>query len=412
MLLMLAAVSCTPPAKARRGPTIPATGAIAVAAGDYHTCALLKNGTVSCWGQNEFGQLGDPTTEGGTAGNPGGSSALPTPTVVAGLAGVTQIATGAYFTCALLTDRTVSCWGDNEYGELGNAVDIGTFNPTATPTPVAGLTGVSQIAAGGDHTCALLTDRTVTCWGWNAHGELGNPTNATTDNANPSPTAVAGLTEVTQITAGVDHTCALLTDHTVSCWGNNYFGELGNPTNTEENQTSIASPTPTAVGGLTGVTRVVAGDYHTCAVLADGSLTCWGHNYFGELGNSDTTGFVHSTPTPVAGLIGATTQVAGGYTHTCALQSNATVACWGENYTGELGYSTANFDQTHHQTPTVIANLTGVAGITAGYYHSCAPLTNGTVVCWGDNYYGQLGNAADNGNDDANPTPTLVAGIP
>jgi alpha-tubulin suppressor-like RCC1 family protein len=418
LLLACALTSCAPPAKgSHRTTALAPTAAIAVAAGDYHTCALLENSTVTCWGQNEFGQLGDPSTEGGTTVNPGGSGAFPTPTVVAGLTGVSQIATGSYFTCALLKGGTVSCWGDNQYGELGNPTGIGTYNPTATPTPVAALSGVAQIAAGGDHTCALMTDGTVTCWGWNDHGELGNTTNVETDNGNPSPTGVdlSAFTQngvhVTQITAGVDHTCALLSDSTVACWGNNYYGELGNPNNTEINQTSISNPTPAAVVGLNGVNRVTAGQYNTCAVMTDGTIRCWGQNNFGELGNGDTTGFVHSVPTQVGALLTSAKQVAGGYTHTCAVLTDNTVACWGENYLGELGYGTSAFDQTKHPTPVVLG-LMGVSQVTAGDYHTCVVLTNGTVDCWGDNYYGQSGNVTNVGNRVSNPAPAEVPGIP
>ncbi len=167
---------------------------------------------------------------------------------MAGLTDVTQIATGARHTCALLDDSTLTCWGYNIYGQLGNTTNNGTENPNHTPTAVAGLADVTQVGPGGTQTCALHGEGTVTCWGNNINGQLGNTTNNGTNNANPTPAPVAGLTDVTQQEGGNYFGCALLDDGVVVCWGLNLYGQLGNTTNSG---TLNPNPTPTPVAGLT-----------------------------------------------------------------------------------------------------------------------------------------------------------------
>jgi hypothetical protein len=190
-----------------------ATDTRAVAAGDAHTCALAGDGTVSCWGGDDFGQLGD-----------GGGADRPSPITVAlagaPAGGATAIAAGAQHTCALALDGQIICWGRGDAGQLGRSGD-GVAG--AGPGVVQGVPAASAIAAGGDHTCAVATDQTLWCWGANDQGQLGNGLEAPSGD----PGQVAGLTQVVGVTAGAAHTCAWRKDGTVWCWGGNQSGQLG-----------------------------------------------------------------------------------------------------------------------------------------------------------------------------------------
>ena len=340
-----------------------------IAAGLWHTCALLAGGTVDCWGDT-------------------GSS---WPVAVSGIANATQITAGDHHTCALLAGGRIDCWGDNRYGELGN----GTTNDSSTPVAVSGITNATQITAGYEHTCALLAGGTVDCWGYNDYGELGN---ATTITNSSTPVAVTGITNATQITAGYGHACALLAGGQIDCWGHNDSGQLGNGTTTD-------SSTPVAVSGITNATQITAGYEHTCALLAGGTVDCWGANESGELGNGTTTDSV--TPVAVRGITNAT-QITDGEFHTCALLAGGQIDCWGANDYGELGNGT--WTESSTTTPVAVRRITNATQITAGGEHTCALLAGGQIDCWGANDYGQLGNGTT--TDAATTTPVAVSGIP
>jgi alpha-tubulin suppressor-like RCC1 family protein len=210
------------------------------------------------------------------------------------LNGVLRIAAGSYHTCALLSDGAVECWGANFYGQLGN----GTTGMPSPVTTVSGLTDAASIAGAGDDTCVVRSDGTVKCWGWNLYDQLGNGTPGGPQSCAPeepcsnTPVEVLGLQTATAVTAGADYFCALRSGGAVECWGINVSGQLGGGT------TKTTSPTPVAVSGLSGAIDIAAGANHTCALLADGTVECWGANYYGQLGNGTTTG--STTPVPVS----------------------------------------------------------------------------------------------------------------
>ena len=216
-----------------------------LAAGLYHTCAILDDGSVSCWGYNSNGQLGDGTTT--NRNTPTQTSSLGTDrTAVA-------ISTGQHHTCAILDDGSVSCWGDNDYGKLGDGTTTDRNTPTQTSSLGTDRTAVA-ISAGDYHTCAILDDGSVSCWGYNDYGQLGDGT--TTDRNTPTQTSSLGTDRTAvAITAGDYHTCAILDDGSVSCWGYNSYGQLGDGTTTNRNtptQTSSLGTDRTAVAITAG----------------------------------------------------------------------------------------------------------------------------------------------------------------
>jgi alpha-tubulin suppressor-like RCC1 family protein len=396
-------------ARSSSGSGAGSSGAVvaAISAGGGNTCALLPNGTVECWGYG-----------GGEVGN-GSMSDSVTPVAVTGLTGVTAISAGGGGTaCALLSNGTVDCWGSTSDGQLGNGTTSSSYS---TPVTVTGLTGVTAISVGADSTCALLSNGTVDCWGNTSDGQLGNGTTTGPDTCpdgpcSSIPVAVTGLTGVTAISAGDDSTCALLSNGTVDCWGSNGYGQLGNGTTTGPDTCSggvdgnPCSTTPVEVSGLTRVTAISAGAGYACALLSNGTVDCWGNTSTGQLGNGTSTGPdtcsgnpCSTTPVKVSGLTGVTA-VSAGASNTCALLSNGTADCWGDNFYGQLGIGTSTGPDSCSgypcsTTPVVVTGLAGVTAISAGSDHICAVLSSGPVDCWGYNQDGELGNGSESGPD-------------
>ena len=359
--------------------------AISVAAGGSHTCAVTSGGRVKCWGWNGYGQLGDGTTDSRT-----------TPMDVSGLAsGVIGVAAGRYHTCAVTAGGGVKCWGSNGRGQLGD----GTTTDRLTPVDVSGLgSGVSALAAGAEHTCAVTAGGGVKCWGYNGYGQLGDGTTI----GRTTPVDVNGLgSGVSVVAAGRYHTC-VMTAGGVKCWGGNSNGQLGDGT-------TQSRTTPVDVSGLgSGVTAVAAGESHTCAVMDavhGGGVKCWGYNYRGQLGDGTTTDRL--VPVDVSGLANGVSAVAAGTYHSCAMKAEGGVKCWGFNIFGQLGDGTAG----DRNVPTDVSGLaSGVSGVAAGGDHTCAVMDTvrgGGLKCWGNNGSGQLGN----GTTDKHTTPVEVSGL-
>ncbi|MEM7129112.1 MAG: hypothetical protein AAF702_22460 [Chloroflexota bacterium] len=362
----------------------------AIAVAREHTCALMTDGGVKCWGYNRMGSLGNGTFTGSL-----------TPVTPAGLtSGVSAISAGGYSTCALLNSGRVKCWGLNGSDQLGNGVPTFFTSPQLT----IGLSGVISSTAGGlAHTCSLMTSGDVRCWGRNHVGQLGNGTSI----AASEPEAVINLDgPVSSITSGYFHTCALLaSDGSIKCWGHNEgFGQLGDGTGMNQ---SMPVTTANLEGGIKSIG---AGVYHTCAVMAStGGVKCWGKNTSGELGDGTTTH--RQVPTDVAALSDGVSEIAAGYGHTCALMGDGSVKCWGNNAYGQLG----NNSWTSSPTPFDVIGLSGQAtAITAGERFTCALMQLGNVKCWGLNANGELGNVTTTNSNipiDVSGLPTSVVAI-
>lgn len=256
----------------------------------------------------------------------------------------------------------------------------GTTVDKSAPVQVSGLDGVVAIAAGWYHTVALKSDGTVWAWGDNTQAQLGD---GSANNKRLTPVQVSGLNGVVAVAAGKSHTVALKSDGTIWAWGCNSCGQVCSGTS---NYLS-----PVQVTGFSGVVAIAAGANHTVAVMKDGTVYTWGNNSYGQLGNGTTSNSISSlsTPVQVSDLTGVIAVAAGGC-QTFALKSDGTVMAWGFNGNGELGNGT----RTNESTPVQVAGLTGVVSVAAGTYHTVAVRNDGTAWAWGDNSYGQLGNGS------------------
>jgi alpha-tubulin suppressor-like RCC1 family protein len=363
------------------------TGAVAIAAGGFHTCAVMVGGGLKCWGYNLYGQLGDGTS--------GTNRLAPVDVVVTTpspgpLTGVASVSLGDYHSCVVAAGGA-KCWGLNQDSQLGD----NTFVNKSNPVDVSGLTsGVANVTLGRYHSCALTTGGGAKCWGFNSYGTLGNNTQA----SSAIPVDVTGLTSgVSALAAMHAHTCALTTVGAMKCWGYNTYGQLGDNTTT-------LSTIPVDVAGLAGgVTGIAIGQYYSCALLSTTGVKCWGQIAF-YLGR----GFDNRVPFPtdVIGLASGVASVAGGDDYTCAVMTGGSAKCWGRNDRAGLG---DNSNQ-HRATPVDVVGLASVAAIAPGTEHTCARDTNGAAWCWGRNRVGQLGNGLFQGGL-GNGTPGLVSGL-
>jgi alpha-tubulin suppressor-like RCC1 family protein len=342
-----------------------------IVAGGNTACAVLSDGTVRCWGDNASGELGMGSNV---------PSIVNKPSPVQNLSSVITVTVGQDHACALVAGGTVECWGGNSNGgELGNGTTTATTNDF-TPGAAVAIGVATAISAGGFHTCALLSGGGIDCWGANSAGELGNGSKA---NAQPVPVG-ALVSGATAVASGYRHTCALMSGGTVSCWGYNGDGELGNGTQGNP----VATPVP--VSTLTGITAIAAGSFHTCALLGTGTVACWGMNTNGQLGNGTTGGF-QSTPVAVSNFTNVTAIFAGG-DHTCVILAGTDVACWGGNSFGQIGDGTTISRSTPFAQPQPNKYGLGATAIAAGDSSTCALIRAGRVECWGDNSHGQIGN--------------------
>ncbi|MEX1254449.1 MAG: hypothetical protein WEE64_08915 [Dehalococcoidia bacterium] len=422
----------------------PVGGVAAISAESVHTCLLTPGGGMQCWGENVVGEVGT------------GAFSLRErfPTDVTGLgSGVAEIAAGS---CALLEDTSVKCWGGNTYGQVGDGttthrntpVDVCVEYDAAQQQCLQPLTGVAALGGTSLHTCALMLNSTVKCWGRNEWGQLGDGTVGdgdpfTQDNNRTTAVDVCAvydetaqqcnelLTGVAMVSVGANYTCAVLTAGTAKCWGSNTAGQLGHGAGGILDPEAQGTPVDVCrvfdvaadecSATQTGLQAIDAALLHTCALTTTGGVKCWGAVDFGALGDNlgcDTDGdFVCHEPVDVVGLQTGVNAVTVGSSHTCALTVAGGVKCWGHNFNparigdgGACGFECP--------VPVDVPALTNdVVQVEAGSIHTCALTEDGAIWCWGGNFYGQLGGAQCCMDTDVSvqvvagvkPTPTATA---
>jgi alpha-tubulin suppressor-like RCC1 family protein len=290
------------------------------------SCALLTTHSVECWGDNSDGQDGN-----------GGEEPESTPVAVSGIADATEVSVGDYDACAVLSTGGVDCWGSNEYGELGDGTMTGPAKCgrepcSRVPVSVSGISNAIAVEAGSRHTCALLSTGHADCWGWNEFGSLGD--SSTTNSS--TPVEVSGITNATAITGGGDP-CALLATGHIKCWGPGGEGGIGNGTD-------ASSTKPEEVSEISNAVAIASNEGQSCALLSTHHIECWGRNEQGELGDGTHTGpekcepsYCSTKPVAVSEITDATA-ISAGFEDSCAVLAGGTVDCWGSNGYGQLGY--------------------------------------------------------------------------
>lgn len=416
---------------------------LGVSAGHATTCARVNGGSIKCWGAGGTLGLGDTYTRGALPGQMG--SELPLVDLGTDHV-VSQIEIGFGASCALLSSGSVKCWGSNSSGQLG----LGDHNPRGTGPDQMGnaLPAVdlgqgktaTSIAVGPGHTCAVLSDGLVKCWGSSSSGALGlgdelDRGGEPGQMGDKLPTVNLGQGKIAKAVAvGSRHTCALLSDGAVKCWGGNSEGQLGLgdtlTRGTSPEQMGDKLPTVNLGGGTTAK-AIAAGDTHTCVLLSDDSVKCWGMNYDGQLGlgdkesRGDDANEMESLPAVNLGT-GKTAKVIGaGGGKSCAILSDDSLKCWGLNAYGDLGKGDlqSRGDSANEMGDALFpVDIEGgkkkVAAVAVGFSHICAFLSDGTIKCWGAGDEGQLG-LGDNSTrgdtpgemGDALPTVKLFSGL-
>jgi alpha-tubulin suppressor-like RCC1 family protein len=375
-----------------------APAVVSIAAGAEHTCALTNLGTVRCWGAASYGRLGYPGN-----GTNIGDDETPKSAGEVNVGGtVTQVVAGELHTCALLSTGGVRCWGSGTQGQLGygNTRTVGDDETPASAGDVPLGAKATVIAAGQYHSCALLQTGAVRCWGLGTAGRLGyGNTNTIGDNEAPSsagdvPLGGAALA----ITAGREHTCALLSGGKVRCWGNGVNGQLGYGVVSKSIVGDDEAPSSAGDVPLGGAAiAIVAGGSRSCAIVSGGKVRCWGSGAFGGLGYGNTRSIGDDEPPSTAGDVnvgGSVVQLALGSSHSCARLDSGSVRCWGYGANGALGYA-STFNVGDATTPTSAGDLQlggSALQVSAGQNHSCAVLSSG-VKCWGLGALGRLGYA-------------------
>ena len=326
-----------------------------VATGSSHTCIRHRDGTLMCWGDNDQGQLG--------VGEFGGRRTAPAN--VPGVSDARFVAAGGYHSCAIVGDGAVACWGSGSSGQLGD----GLMTRSATPVLATGIDDAVDLCTGTRYTCVVRADESVWCWGFKSNGLLI-----------AEPEAIEGLSEVVDVECHGQFQCALRADGEVLCWGYGPNGELGY-------DSFGTTRTPTRAGDITDASAIFTGIRQSCAVRPSG-FACWGFNESGQLGRGSAE--PADDYTPMGTLFGTATNppvaMGGSFHSTCVLLADGTAQCVGQNGSGQLG----NRSDSDSLTPVEVYGLRGARQLASGNGHVCA-LVDDALWCWGQNYYGQLG---------------------
>ncbi len=350
-----------------------------VSAASGQSWALLNDGRVASWGQGvDRGTLADDPSDWPTL--------VFRPNVFAGLEGIEQLAIGwgGDHGCAVKGSGEVLCWGSNEDGQLG--VDAQKTPTRLEPAVVPGLEKVTQVATGARHSCAITQSKKTVCWGYDIRKFDWDDAPRTMAG---QPYEVPGLSAVAALGAGWDFSCALREDGTVWCWGAYGEGRLGSKGPARGPHPSGRTATPVQVPGLSGVKSLSVGRDHSCVVLGNGTVKCWGKSGRGRLGQDSGRAYrIESESVPNLAEVKA---VSAGVEHSCAVKTDERVVCWGKSTAFLPGES----DDEESVGPTFIKGLTDVASVSAGEYHNCVVLTDQTVRCWGNNGSGELGVGSD-----------------
>jgi len=383
---LLSFVSTSPAVHADAGESLTAGRAVAgsLSGGSNHTC-FSKNSNVYCWGLNTYFQV----TGSGASAN--------APQIVSGLSSPISIAAGGGQSCAVQSDGLLLCWGNR--GGYENPNPIGAPNKiqktvglSTTVVNDAAYVDVGGSTTGTDTGCYITTSTALWCWGENGSGQVGDTT--TTDRIAAVQVIPIG---VVAVSVGPSHTCAVIQDGNVQCWGADDYGQLGDGTSSMGSYTDR----PVGVAGLSNAIGISVNGYHSCVLLQDGHVKCWGANFYGQLGDGNNVGGDSVSPVDVAGISTAI-GISTGSQHSCAVLSNGTAKCWGNNGYYQTGRAVADSSAN----PTVVSGIAGATAVSAGAGHTCAFIGTNDVKCWGNGSNGILGDGVSTGTS---ATPVSVA---
>jgi alpha-tubulin suppressor-like RCC1 family protein len=377
---------------------------IAVDANYGHSCGIDQEGKLYCWGNNGDGQLGDLSTN---------VRRSPTPVRFNGDDPVVkQVSVGRYNTCILTEGNRVMCWGDGQYGQNGqgswntDATDYDRLNPREVLLPWS--SNATMISTGDKFACALMDDGSVECWGWNSYGQLGIGSTSPSYSGLPQTVMLPEDRFAISIDSTESYTCAVMDDGTMYCWGNQIYGNMGTGSGHLSGTASYAhTPIPVDLPRGYEVSFMSVGMRHSCAVMTDDSLWCWGRNAYGEIGVgnvSNSNSQIIRRPVKIdMQYYSPIVSLSAGRDSTCTLHDDGSLNCWGSNIYGQIGTGLIGGD-TYSPISIQLDGGVTATSIASGSTFKCATTSDGAIQCWGDNNDGRLGD----GTQEQNPYPGLI----